>query len=46
MDRALSRVTAGDAVTAAVDGEAIRLDPAVHFGIQSRALRVRLAHVL
>jgi diacylglycerol kinase family enzyme len=39
-------VTARDAVTAGVDGEAIRLDPAVHFGIRSRALRVRIAHVL
>jgi len=39
-------VTAGDAVTAGVDGEAIRLDPAVHFGIRSRALRVRIAHIL
>ncbi len=39
-------VTAGDAMTAGVDGEAVRLDPAVHFGIRSRALRVRIAHVL
>jgi diacylglycerol kinase family enzyme len=36
-------VTAGDAVTAGVDGEAVRLDPTVQFGIRSRALRVRIA---
>jgi diacylglycerol kinase family enzyme len=36
-------VTAGDAVTAGVDGEAIRLDPTVQFAIRSRALRVRIA---
>jgi diacylglycerol kinase family enzyme len=39
-------VTAGDAVTAGLDGEAIRLDPAVPFAIRPRALRVRIAHVL
>jgi diacylglycerol kinase family enzyme len=36
-------VTAGDALTAGLDGEAIRLDSAVHFAIRSRALRVRIA---
>ena len=36
-------VTAGDAVTAGLDGEAIRLDPTVQFAIRSRALRVRIA---
>jgi diacylglycerol kinase family enzyme len=36
-------VTAAGAVTAGLDGEAIRLDPAVHFTIRSRALRVRIA---
>jgi diacylglycerol kinase family enzyme len=35
-------VTAGDAVAAGLDGEAIRLDPTVHFAIRSRALRVRI----
>ena len=36
-------VTAGDAVTAGLDGEAVRLDPTVHFAIRPRALRVRIA---
>ena len=36
-------VTADNAVTAGLDGEAIRLDPTVHFAIRSRALRVRIA---
>jgi diacylglycerol kinase family enzyme len=36
-------VTAGSAVTAGLDGEAIRLEPTVHFSIRSRALRVRIA---
>ena len=39
-------VTAGDAVTAGLDGEAVRLDPAVHFAIRQRALRVRIARAL
>jgi diacylglycerol kinase family enzyme len=36
-------VTADAFVTAGLDGEAIRLDPAVHFTIRSWALRVRIA---
>jgi diacylglycerol kinase family enzyme len=36
-------VTARDVMTAGVDGEAVRLDAAVHFAIRSRALRVRIA---
>lgn len=36
-------VVAADAVAAGLDGEAIRLDPTVHFAIRSRALRVRIA---
>jgi diacylglycerol kinase family enzyme len=36
-------VTAGDAVTAGLDGEAIRLEATVHFAVRSRALRVRIA---
>jgi diacylglycerol kinase family enzyme len=39
-------VTAGDAVTAGLDGEAIRLDPTVQFAIRPRALRVRIARAL
>ena len=39
-------VTAGDAVTAGLDGEAVRLDPTVHFAIRPRALRVRIARAL
>ena len=39
-------VTAGDAVTAGLDGEAIRLDPTVHFAIRPRGLRVRIARAL
>jgi diacylglycerol kinase family enzyme len=37
-------VTAADALTAGLDGEAIRLDPPVHFAIRPKALRVRIAH--
>ena len=36
-------VTAGDAVTAGLDGEALRLDPPVRFAIRPRALRVCIA---
>jgi diacylglycerol kinase family enzyme len=39
-------VTARDAVTAGLDGEAIRLDPSVHFAIRPKALRVRIARAL
>jgi diacylglycerol kinase family enzyme len=39
-------VTAGDAVTAGLDGEAVRLDPTVHFAIRPRALRVRIARAV
>ena len=39
-------VTAGDAVTAGLDGEAVRLGPTVHFAIRPRALRVRIARAL
>ena len=39
-------VTAGDAVTAGLDGEAVRLDPTIHFAIRPRALRVRIARAL
>jgi diacylglycerol kinase family enzyme len=39
-------VTAGDALTAGLDGEAVRLDPTVHFAIRPRALRVRIARAL
>lgn len=39
-------VTAGDVVTAGLDGEAVRLDPTVHFAIRPRALRVRIARAL
>jgi hypothetical protein len=38
-------VTAGDAMTAGLDGEAVRLDPSVHFAMRPRALRVRIARV-
>jgi diacylglycerol kinase family enzyme len=36
-------VTADDVVTAGVDGEAVRLDPVIHFAVRSRALRLRIA---
>ena len=39
-------VTASDAVTAGLDGEATRLDSAVHFAIRPRALRVRIARAV
>lgn len=39
-------VTAGHAVTAGLDGEALRLEPPVHFAIRPRALRVRIARAL
>jgi diacylglycerol kinase family enzyme len=39
-------VTASDAVTAGLDGEAVRLDPTIHFAIRPRALRVRIARAL
>jgi diacylglycerol kinase family enzyme len=35
-------VTARDAVAAGLDGEAIALDPTLHFSIRSKALRVRV----
>ena len=42
MDRALLDVTAGDAVAAGLDGEAIQLEPTIHFSMRPRALRVRI----
>jgi len=39
-------VTAGDVVTAGLDGEAVQLEPTVHFAIRPRALRVRIARAL
>ena len=38
-------VTAGEAVTAGLDGEAVPLEKNVHFAIRPRALRVRIARV-
>jgi hypothetical protein len=35
-------VTAGDAVAAGLDGEAIQLEPTIHFSMRPRALRVRI----
>jgi hypothetical protein len=35
-------VTAGDAVAAGLDGEAIQLEPTIHFTMRPRALRVRI----
>jgi diacylglycerol kinase family enzyme len=35
-------VTAGDAVAAGLDGEAIQLEPSIHFSMRPRALRVRI----
>jgi diacylglycerol kinase family enzyme len=35
-------VTAGDAVAAGLDGEAIQLEPTIHFSVRPRALRVRI----
>jgi diacylglycerol kinase family enzyme len=39
-------VTADDALTAGLDGEAIRLDAPAHFAIRSRGLRVRIPRPL
>jgi diacylglycerol kinase family enzyme len=35
-------VTAGDAVAAGLDGEAIQLEPTIHFTMRPGALRVRI----
>ena len=35
-------VTAGDAVAAGLDGEAIELEPTIHFSVRPRVLRVRI----
>jgi diacylglycerol kinase family enzyme len=35
-------VTAGDAVAAGLDGEAIELEPTIRFSVRPRALRVRI----
>jgi diacylglycerol kinase family enzyme len=35
-------VTAGDAVAAGLDGEAIQLEPTIQFSMRPKALRVRI----